>query len=113
MSATAACDTASEAPLAPSTARPRKSTHSEPARPVTRLPTAVPTSEMMMTGLRPMRSLSRPSTGANTNCASENVANSHPTAIPDAPYRSAYTPRIGTTMPKPIRSSATVVQMVQ
>ena len=93
--------------------RPRNSTHSAPAAPVTKLPMAVPMSEMTMTGLRPMRSLSRPSSGANTSWANENVANSQPTAYPEAPNRSAYTPRIGTTMPNPMRSSATVDQMVQ
>ena len=80
MSATAAWATDRLAPLAPSMKRPRNSTHSAPAAPVTKLPMAVPMSEMTMTGLRPMRSLSRPSNGANTNWASENVANSQPTA---------------------------------
>ena len=80
MSATAACATERLAPLAPSMMRPRNSTHSAPAAPVTKLPTAVPMSEMTMTGLRPMRSLNRPSSGANTSCANEKVANSQPTA---------------------------------
>ena len=80
MSATAAWATARLAPLAPSITRPRNSTHRAPAAPVTKLPMAVPTSEMMMTGLRPMRSDRRPSSGAHTSWARENVANSQPTA---------------------------------
>jgi hypothetical protein len=60
-----------------------------------------------------MRSDSFPRRGEQTNCAAENEATSSPTWRPLAPNRSAYRPRIGTTMPKPTRSSATVVQMTQ
>ena len=56
---------------------------------MTKLPTAVPISEMTITGLRPMRSDSRPSSGAQISWASENEANRKPTVRPDAPNRSA------------------------
>jgi hypothetical protein len=49
------------------------------------LPIAVPNNETMITGLRPTRSDSRPSSGAHTNCASEKEAKSRPTVVPDAP----------------------------
>ena len=78
-----------------------------------KLPRAVPNNEMRSTGLRPMRSDSRPRMGEKTNWAAENAATSSPTSMPLAPKRSAYRPRIGTTMPNPIRSSATVVQITQ
>ncbi len=66
-----------------------------------------------MTGLRPIRSDQRPNNGAQISWASEKEANKRPTVRPDAPNRSAYRPRIGTMIPNPMRSSATVVQMVQ
>ena len=77
-SVTAACATDTLAPLAPSMIRARNSSHSEPASPVSRLPTAVPTSDMMITGLRPTRSDSRPVIGENTSCAIENDATNTP-----------------------------------
>ena len=46
--------------------RPMNSTQIAPAAPVITLPKAVPNSEIKMTGLRPIRSLSRPSKGAQT-----------------------------------------------
>ena len=73
---------------------------------------AVPNSEMISTGLRPIRSDSRPHTGANTNWASEYDATSRPVTVAVAPNRWAYCGRIGSTIPKPIRSMATVVQIV-
>ena len=112
-SVTAPWATATLPPDAPSMIRPANSTHSAPAAPVRKLPTAVPNSESSRTGLRPMRSERRPRSGAHTNCAAEKEATSRPTSKPLAPKRSAYRPRIGTTMPKPTRSSATVVQMIQ
>jgi hypothetical protein len=54
-----------------------------------KLPSAVPINEMTMTGLRPMRSDNRPSSGAHTSWASEYEANNNPTVKPDAPNRSA------------------------
>jgi hypothetical protein len=56
--------------------------------PVRNEPIAVPNSDTMMTGLRPMRSEIRPHTGAKTNWASENEANRKPTVVGDAPSRS-------------------------
>ena len=85
-SVTAACATDTLAPLAPSMMRPRNSNHSnEPASPVSKLPNAVPTSDMMITGLRPTRSDSRPVIGENTSCAIENDATSRPAVAGDAP----------------------------
>ncbi|CAB4573141.1 unannotated protein [freshwater metagenome] len=69
--------------------RPRNNTHSAPAAPVTNEPIAVPSNEMRMTGLRPMRSDNRPRIGEKTNWANENEANSNPTSSPLAPYLSA------------------------
>ena len=69
--------------------RPRNNTHSAPAAPVITLPTAVPNSDNKMIGLRPTRSLSRPSSGAHTNWANENEANNSPTVNGLAPKRSA------------------------
>ena len=66
--------------------RGRAAAASRPA-PVSRLPTAVPNSEIRMTGFRPMRSDSRPVTGANRSCAIENDATRMPTVV--APPRSA------------------------
>ena len=51
----------------PSSARATKSSQSEPARPKSSEARQVPTSEARMTGRRPMRSESRPQTGAKTN----------------------------------------------
>ena len=48
-------------------------------------PTAVPASDMMITGLRPMRSDSRPVNGEHTNWAIENEATSSPAVAGDAP----------------------------
>ncbi|CAB4594349.1 unannotated protein [freshwater metagenome] len=111
-SVTAPWATATLAPDAPSKIRPRKRTHNAPAAPVTNDPTAVPSKEIMITGLRPMRSERRPRSGAHTNCARENEAKSNPTSRPLAPKRSAYRPKIGTTIPKPTKSRATVTQIV-
>jgi hypothetical protein len=55
-SATDACATDTLAPEAPSMMRPTKSSAIPPASPVSRLPSAVPNSEISSTGLRPMRS---------------------------------------------------------
>ena len=74
-SVTAAWATDTLAPDAPSMMRPRNSSHSDVAPPVSKLPTAVPNSDTMMTGLRPTRSESRPRSGAKTSWASENEAN--------------------------------------
>ena len=111
-SVTAACATDTLAPLAPSTMRPRNSSHnSEPASPVSRLPTAVPTSDMMITGLRPTRSDSRPVSGEHTSWATENDATSAPAVAGDAPASRAKRASTGKRIPKPMRSRATVVQM--
>ena len=88
-SVTALWATDTLAPLAPSMMRPRNSSQSALAAPVTKLPMAVPNREINSTGLRPMRSDRRPSSGEQTNWASENEANSSPTATPPAPNRSA------------------------
>ena len=88
-SATAAWATDRLPPEAPSMMRPANSSHRTPAAPVTKLPTAVPTSEMTITGLRPMRSDNRPSNGAHSSWASENDAKRNPTVRPEAPKRSA------------------------
>ena len=71
MSVTAAWATERLPPDAPSMIRPTNRTHSAPAAPVMKLPTAVPSRAMTITGLRPMRSDSRPSSGAPTSWASE------------------------------------------
>ena len=84
-SVTAAWATDTLAPLAPSMIRPRNSSHSDPASPVSRLPTAVPVSDRMMIGLRPKRSDSRPVMGEKTTCAMENEATSSPAIAGDAP----------------------------
>src|SRR3954468_17526796 len=115
-SATDAWATDTLAPDAPSMIRPTKSRASPPATPpampVSRLPTAVPNKEISSTGLRPMRSDSRPHNGRHTSCAIENEATSTPMVVAEAPNFSAYCGRIGSTIPNPIRSMATVVQMV-
>jgi hypothetical protein len=110
-SATAPCATDTLAPDAPSRMRPTNTKNNDPAAPVMKLPTAVPNSDSRITGLRPMRSLRRPSSGEHTNCATLNDANNSPMVSPDAPKRSAYNGRMGATMPKPMRSMATVVQI--
>jgi hypothetical protein len=69
--------------------RPTNSSHSTPAAPVMKLASAVPNSDIRMMGLRPTRSLSRPSRGAPMNWASENEANKRPTVNAFAPKRSA------------------------
>ena len=51
-----------------------------PARPVSRLPTAVPASESSRIGLRPTRSDTRPHSGENRNDAAEKAATS-PVAV--------------------------------
>ena len=84
-SVTDACATDTLAPLAPSMIRARNSNHSEPASPVSKLPIAVPTSDMMITGLRPKRSDRRPLIGENTTCAIENDATSNPAIAGEAP----------------------------
>ena len=115
-SATDACATDTLAPEAPSMMRPMNSRASPPATPlatpVSRLPSAVPNSEISSTGLRPKRSDRRPQRGANSSWAIENEATSTPMVVGVAPNFSAYCGRIGNTMPKPTRSTATVVQMV-
>ena len=63
-SATAAWATDTLPPDAPSMMRPRNSSGMAPGHPVSRLPTAVPNRAMISTGLRPIRSDSRPHTGA-------------------------------------------------
>ncbi len=87
-SATAAWATDTLAPDAPSMMRPTNSRASHrhpPATPVSRLPTAVPNSEISSTGLRPMRSDSRPHSGAHSSWASENEATSTPMVVADGP----------------------------
>ena len=72
-------------PEAPSRTRATSNSHSEPAKPVRRLATAVPTSEAMSKGLRPTRSDSLPSIGAPANWAAENAASRSPTDAGPAP----------------------------
>ena len=110
-SATEACATDTLAPEMPSRTRPRNSTHRAPANPVTRLPTAVPASERTRTGLRPMRSDTRPQNGENTSCAPEKAATRAAAMNDEAPNRLAYCGRIGRTIPNPTRSSATEDQI--
>jgi hypothetical protein len=74
---------------------------------------AVPNSENKITGLRPTRSDTRPMIGAKTNCAAEKVAPNTPICVGEASNRSAYSAKIGTTIPNPTRSRATVVQITQ
>ncbi len=87
-SVTDAWATETLAPDAPSSSRARNSSHSEPASPVRRLPIAVPTREATSTGLRPMRSDSRPVNGEQTSWASENEATSSPAWVGVAPRSS-------------------------
>ena len=70
-SVTAAWATDTDAPEAPSMIRPSSSTQTAPARPVTSEATAVPAIDNTSTGLRPMRSDTRPQMGENTNWAAE------------------------------------------
>src|SRR5205823_13917406 len=72
----------------------------------------VPTRERMSTGLRPTRSDTRPQIGANTSWATENEANMAPTVAALAWKRAAYSGNSGRTTPNPMRSTATVVQIV-
>ncbi len=88
-SVTAAWATPSEPPDPPSTIRATKSSQMLPARPVARLATAVPTRDMIRTGLRPIRSDRCPHTGASANWAAENEATSRPMVAGDAPNRLA------------------------
>ncbi len=60
-----------------------------PARPVARLASAVPTRDMIRTGLRPIRSDRRPHTGARANSAAENEATNNPMVAGDTPNRLA------------------------
>ena len=69
----------------PSMMRPANSSQSEPARPVTRLPTAVPTRDRIRTGLRPNRSETRPQRGEKTSCMREKDATSRPTVTGRGP----------------------------
>ena len=57
------------------------------------------------------RSASRPVNGEHTSWASENEATSRPAWVGEAPSRSEYAARTGKSIPKPMRSSATVVQI--
>ncbi len=75
----------SAVPDMPSTARPRNSSGSDPARPRMREPTAEPNSEMTSTGLRPIRSDSAPTKGESTNWASANTETSAVTCSGPAP----------------------------
>ena len=59
--------------------------HNEPAKPVSRLATAVPANDTMSRGLRPTRSDSLPRSGALKNWAAENAATSIPTDAGPAP----------------------------
>ena len=88
-SATAAWPTAYDDPEAPSSTRPRKSTHNAPASPVTRLPMDDPMRAAIRTGLRPIRSESRPHSGAATTWAAENTAMTAAAIAGDAPKSSA------------------------
>src|SRR5581483_1583777 len=63
----------------------------------------------MITGRRPIRSESRPSSGAQMNCIAEYAARIRPIAPAPTPRRSAYIGRKGITMPKPSRSKKTVM----
>src|SRR5438270_3815455 len=92
--------------------RPANSSGREPARPVSSVPTAVPTSDSSRMGLRPTRSERRPQIGANTSWATENDENRAPMVRALAWKRVAYSGSRGRTTPKPTRSTATVVQMV-
>jgi hypothetical protein len=69
-SAMAADATAMLAPVMPAMARPTNSIHSEGAKAMKSASTAAPSTESSSTGRRPKRSLSAPSTGAQTNCIS-------------------------------------------
>jgi hypothetical protein len=51
--------------------RARNTIHSACAKPSTSIAATLPAIEISITGRRPWRSLSRPSTGAITNCAAE------------------------------------------
>ena len=75
-SAAAAWATDTLAPEAPSMIRPTSSTARPPARPVSRLPTAVPANDTSRTGLRPKRSDTRPHSGEHTKLAAEKAATS-------------------------------------
>ena len=110
-SPTAAWATDTDAPDTPSRMRPRKRIQIDPATPVSNDPRAVPKSDRSRIGLRPNRSLRRPHTGAKISWASENDADSTPISAAPTPKRSAYCGRIGRTIPNPMRSMATVVQM--
>lgn len=112
-SAAEAWATDTEAPLAPSRMRAANRRASEPASPVSSDPMAVPNRLMIRTGLRPTLSDRRPQIGAKTSWASENEATSTPMTAGVAPKLSAYCGRIGRTMPKPTRSTATVDHRVQ
>src|SRR5947209_7399388 len=92
--------------------RPRKRIHTVPASPVTSDATAVPAIESTSTGLRPMRSDTRPQIGENTNWAAENAVISAVAVTADAPKCLAYNGRIGSTIPNPTKSSATLSQRV-
>src|SRR5213593_1435380 len=62
-------------------------------------------------GRRPNRSESRPSSAVDRNCIAEKTNTRAPYPIPCAPRRWAYMGRIGSTIPKPIRSIRTVTKM--
>lgn len=107
MSATAACATEWLVPDAPSITRAANSTHNTSASPVNSDPIVDPTNAKISTGRRPIRSDKRPHSGAATNCAAENAATIIAAVAGPASKRSAYTGRIGNTIPNPTRSSAT------
>ena len=88
-SATAAWPTAYDDPDAPSSTRPRNRIQSTPASPVTRLPMDEPMRAAMRTGLRPIRSESRPQSGAATIWAAENTAMTAAAIAGEAPKSSA------------------------
>src|SRR4051812_25344808 len=80
-SVTAPCATDPLAPETPSTTPPTNSIQPDVAAPVMTLPTAVPNNDSRMTGRRPIRSESRPSTGEQTNCANEYEATTKPNVV--------------------------------
>ena len=77
------------APDPPSIIRPMSNSARPPARPVRRLPMAVPARATMRTGLRPNRSETRPHRGENTNLAAEKTVTSSAAWNEDVPNRLA------------------------
>ena len=95
-------------PEMPSRIREANSTVSEPAKANITYPTAVPTSDTSSTGRRPTWSEILPSTGAARNCIAEYDAISNPNTTGEGPNISAYSGRIGITIPNPTRSMNTI-----